>query len=367
MDPKVLRQLDRLVLYTVAYITIFMILSLVLPYILPFVLGFIVALITQPIINYITRKIKIKRGISSFIIVLLVFAISVAIITLAISGIINEVISLSSVVSSYINKLMQNWDNIANVFTSYFHSIDPEIIDSIKNNIKGLTSQIFSGSLTVAKFIVNFAINLVKSLPNIIMVFIFALISSIYFAIDIPRLKVKIFSAFSREQGSRVKKLLIQSNKMILNYFKTYLIMISISFVETLIGTNILHLKYSLIISLITAISDALPILGPGTVLIPLGIGYILYKSYVKGIGILILYLIITVVRQILEPRIVSSSLGIYPLAILAAIFIGLKVHGFIGMIFAIFYVIFYVVLSKTGLFSDSPDEGKLPEAELKK
>jgi len=93
-----------------------------------------------------------------------------------------------------------------------------------------------------------------------------------------------------------------------------------------------------------------MPVLGPGTVLIPTGTIFIISGDYIRGIGIYATYLVILVVRQILEPKVVSSSLGIYPLAVIIAIFVGLKAFGFIGMIFTLFLVVFYVVLQKVGV-----------------
>jgi len=72
--------------------------------------------------------------------------------------------------------------------------------------------------------------------------------------------------------------------------------------------------------------------------------------SFVKRFDRIILYILAVIIRQVIEPKIVSSSLGIYPLAIIIAIFIGLKAYGFIGMIFTVFLVVFYTVLQKVGV-----------------
>lgn len=350
MKNSIAVKLNKIALYTVAYIFIFLLLSLIMPYILPFLLGLIIALLAQRPINFLSKNLKLKRGLVGLLIVLLIFGGLVTIITFIIIGIVNELISLSTLLSNYIINLPSQGYNIGDIISSYYHSIDPSVIDAIK----GFTDKIFTGSFTAAKFVISLLLDLLKSLPGILMLILFTLIASIYIAIDLPRLKEKFFSLFSEEHGSSARNIIFQSNKMISNYFRAYMILISITFVETYIGTSILKFKYSLLLALATSISDALPVFGPGAVLIPTGIGYIITGSYVKGIGTLIIYLIITVVRQILEPRIVSSSLGVYPLAILAAIFIGLKAHGFTGMVFTVFYVIFYVVLDRVGLFSDN-------------
>jgi len=90
-----------------------------------------------------------------------------------------------------------------------------------------------------------------------------------------------------------------------------------------------------------------LPIFGIGAIYIPLIIIFFISSNYVAALGLLISYIVITIVRQIIEPKIVSSSLGINPVAVLASIFIGLKAYGLVGMLFCMFLVVFYNILKK--------------------
>lgn len=343
MDNDIIKKIDKIAIYTIVYSVVSILFYLSIPYILPFVLGVIIAFTAQPLINYITGRFKIKRGFVGAIVVILIFAGISAIIAFIITGTIGELMSLSTVLSKFIAEYKDKGYAIIDMALSYYHTIDPSII----NTIKSMANQIFSGSFALAMVIVNQLLDIVKSLPGFLMVILFTLLSSIYIAIDLPMLREKIFSIFTKENSSRIEDIIFQANKMLINYFKAYMILISIAFVETYVGASILGIKYSLLLAVVTSISDALPVFGPGTILIPTGLVYIISGNYVKGVGLLVIYLIITVVRQILEPKIVSSTLGIYPLAIIAAIFIGLKAHGFTGMIFTLFYVIFYVVLKK--------------------
>lgn len=346
MNDSIINKLDKIILYVVAYTVIFITFRLTMPYILPFVLGTIVALLAQPSINFITNRLKIKRGIVGIVVVLFFFAIICLILVAIVAKIVNELAALSTVLPGTLNKLVNYGYKYIDMAAIYYEMLDPAIVDSIK----GAANRVFSGSFTAAVFLVNMALNILKSLPGLLMLFLVTLLSSIYIAIDLPRIKAKFFSAFTKEDSSRAKIIILESNKMLGNYLKAYLFLISVTFIETLIGTSILKIKYGVLLSVVTSISDMLPILGPGTVLVPTGTIYIITGDYVRGIGIYILYLIILVVRQVIEPKVVSSSLGIYPLAIIMAIFIGIKAYGFTGMIFAVFLVVFYVVLQKVGV-----------------
>ena len=137
---------------------------------------------------------------------------------------------------------------------------------------------------------------------------------------------------------------------MTLGYAKAYSIVVFITFVEVLIGLSILKIEYALILSILCAIFDVLPIIGIIMIFIPL----VAYKLYIDQVGIavglIILFIFVIVVRQIIEPKILAHTLDIHPLLILAAIFIGLMVSGFAGMIYFISLMVAYKILVKVNV-----------------
>lgn len=346
MNENAIKMFNKIALYTVIYAAAFLLISLIMPYILPFVSGTIIAFAAQPVINFLTKKLKAKRSIIGLSVVIIIFAALFGIIALIIVNIVQELTSIAAYLPDFFSKSSGFIMGLIDKAAPYVASMDPDIVSSIKSS----ASKLFSGSFTAAVFIVNYIVHIMKSFPGILMLILFTLLSSVYVAIDMPVLKAKILSLLSAKDGSRVRVIFAETNKMLGNYIKAYLILITVTFIESYIGISILKIKYSLLISIIVGIADLLPILGPGTILIPMGLIFIFKAIYIKGAGILILYLVITIVRQVLEPKIVSSSLGIHPLAIIAAIFIGLKAYGFTGMIFTVFYVVFYDVLKRVGV-----------------
>ena len=114
---------------------------------------------------------------------------------------------------------------------------------------------------------------------------------------------------------------------------KGYAILMLMTFLELLAGFLILRVKYALLLSLLIAVVDILPVLGTGTVLIPWGIAGLILKNTALGIGILVLYAVITVIRNFAEPKIIGKQIGINPLFTLLSMFIGIKLLGFAGVI----------------------------------
>ena len=102
-------------------------------------------------------------------------------------------------------------------------------------------------------------------------------------------------------------------------------------------GFVLLGEEYAFLIALIAAVIDSLPIVGMGLVLFPLAIYGFMLGDVGYGIGVCALYLILTVSRQILEPRLLGAGMGIHPLVMLVAMYCGFQIIGVGGMLIAPF------------------------------
>ena len=106
-----------------------------------------------------------------------------------------------------------------------------------------------------------------------------------------------------------------------------------ITFLELLAGLYILRIKYAPLLAALISVIDILPVLGTGTVLVPWAAAELLARDTAAGIGLLVLYAVITVIRNFAEPKIIGKEMGINPLFTLLAMFIGLKLFGFAGIL----------------------------------
>jgi predicted PurR-regulated permease PerM len=122
----------------------------------------------------------------------------------------------------------------------------------------------------------------------------------------------------------------------------SYIVISAVCFCELLIGFLIIGINDAVLIALIIAVFDVLPILGSGAILIPWGIISILAGAPMTGVGLIVLWGIILIVKQIIEPKIVGSQIGLHPLVTIASLYIGLQLMGGLGLIVAPLYIITY-------------------------
>lgn len=115
-------------------------------------------------------------------------------------------------------------------------------------------------------------------------------------------------------------------------YVKSYSLIFFITFFELAIGFSLLRVQNAMLLGLLVAIFDILPILGTGGVLIPWALISAVLGDKAFALGVFTLYIIIIVVRNIIEPRIVGKQIGLHPLVTLVCMFVGLKFFGVIGL-----------------------------------
>ena len=136
----------------------------------------------------------------------------------------------------------------------------------------------------------------------------------------------------------------------LLRMLKAYLILLLITFLQLFLGFFLLDIEQPLLWATVLALLDFLPFIGTGLILIPWGIFELLTGRGALGAGLLILFAILTLVHNLMEPKLVSSSIGLHPLATLLAMYAGLRFFGFSGLLLAPVAVLFLRFLQEEGL-----------------
>lgn len=327
-----------ILIFTVLFILVYKTFS----YSLPFVIAFVIALFTKPIMKFLMIKCRLPRSLSALLSTLVVFTLFLTILTIVIYKISVESRQLLSTIPDF------NVQDLVGLYIGkvrvYFNHVDPSIIQKAQDQMAAIISNAFGIATNLLNKLISFAIGL----PILFLIIFVTLLSTYFFTKDMPDITGTIVSIFSDKQREKVCLIIYEITHMIGEYIKAYSFIITISFVEILIGFLFFKVKYALILSLLCWILEMIPILGIFVVFFPLIAIYYFSGNYFVALGLLILWVIVISVRQIIEPKIVSSSLGLHPLAVLTAIFIGLTAYGFLGMIYILSAMVFYKILHKS-------------------
>lgn len=345
--------LKGIIFYILAIIGIFLMLK-ILVFFIPFLLGFIIAEILEPIIRYLMRKINISRKTSSILVVFTFFIIIIALLLLGGVLVISETNNLLSNFNSYLN----NITDTINDFLKYINLNKLNLNSELKNIFQDtLIDFINSFAKGLREYLTKF-LSGITSLPKIFINIIITILATYFISSDKFYILDQMEYHFPKKWIAKVR----ENSKKITNslglYLKAEIILILISFVIVLVGLNIfyffgLNIKYPLLMAIIIGFIDSLPILGSGTIIIPWSIISFINKDIALGSCLIGLYLFTILVRQFVQPKIVSSNIGIHPIYTLTSMYAGYKFLGIIGLLVG---PIILIILKN--VFSEVIDKG---------
>lgn len=301
---------------------------------MPFLIAFIISLIMEPAIKKLMKKFNLTRKMSSIIIFILVFAIIVGSLIWGITVLASESSNLLSGLNLYVDKAYTQMQGMIENFDFDRFHFPKEVMNIIKNSSEEILYKI---STWISEFLTGL-LNFVTSLPGIIIYFVITILALYFICIDkiyiIDQMEHHLPKKWVNKIGNHFREI----TKSLGGYLKAEAILIMVSFVISIIGLYIyrfvgFNIKYPLLIALGIGFVDALPILGSGTVMVPWAILTAINGDLRLGIAIIVLWIIMSIIRQFLEPKIVSNKIGIHPIFTLIAMYTGFKVLGVIGML----------------------------------
>ncbi len=175
----------------------------------------------------------------------------------------------------------------------------------------------------------------VSFIPSALFYTLVTIISLIYFSLDLERINRTVKSLLPTSVSDWLTRFRKEAFAVILKYIRSYLFILLITFAVMLSGFLILRVRNSALVALVVALLDILPVIGVGTVLVPWSIFAFLSGNIGRGVGLLVLFLVNTVIRQFSEPKIVGKSLDLHPVLTLVSLYVGYALFGLLGLILA--------------------------------
>ena len=203
-----------------------------------------------------------------------------------------------------------------------------EMESVVKQILLKLGEFISDSSGSIIKAVSGYA----ASVPSVVVKIIVTVISSYFIAGDYDHIVGFIFGLLPELWKVKVTHVIEQTKNIVKIFLGSYSILMLITFIELTIGLSLLRVPYAVWVALAISIFDILPILGTGGILIPWAIIAAVIGEYRMAAGIAVLYLVVTAIRNTLEPRLVGKQIGLHPLATLISMFVGARLFGLIGL-----------------------------------
>ncbi|CAN7675750.1 sporulation integral membrane protein YtvI [Paenibacillus sp. LjRoot153] len=362
LNPRLVHQIFRGIWVAIILFLVAIAFYYIVPLIYPFIFGWIIALMLNPLVNFFQFKLKLPRWLSVSLSMLIFLGAMVTIITLLVANIVVELGSLADTIQLQINRWVEEFNVFINSVTfqqwiervNEFFENNPKYQETVNTNLSSTAGSIADVSKLVITYIFAALKAFLTSLPNIATITIIVMLATFFISKDWYGLIKRYKGIFSDMIVKTTKLIRTDLQKALFGYLRAQLILVSLTALVVIIGLLVLRVDYAITIGLLTGLADLMPYLGTGAVMVP----WILYVFFaqgniVLGIGLSVLYGVIVIARQIMEPKVLASSVGLDPLATLIAMFVGLKLFGLLGLIIGPVSLILITAFYRAKIFHD--------------
>lgn len=318
-----------------AFFAVWLAARLFLPLFSPFLLGLALALCAEPMVGFLHRKAHIPRPVSSGIGVSMAFALLSMLLLILCAFVVRELKTLAGILPD----LEQTAASGISTVRSWLLQLSSRTPQSIRPLLQENVNTLFSDGTALldktARYLLSFAGNLLSHIPDSALSLGTAVISGYMFSAKLPKIRRWLGKRIPKE---RLKHLLETGKRIknaILGWLTAEAKLMALTFALLTAGFLLLRIPNALLWAGVTALVDAFPILGTGTILLPWGLICFLQGNTALAVGILGIYALITLTRSALEPKLLGRHLGLDPLLTLIALYVGYKLWGIGGMLLA--------------------------------
>ena len=314
----------------------------VLGVVLPFILGWLVAAALQRPTVFLHKKTKIPKMALSVFFVVLILGITTLIIVAIIFAVIRNGGNIITKITAHRDKIGASlktlFEKIGAFAEKFGIDYDGGIPDFLQNAITSAASSLTS-------FFTGAAARFAAALPRALIFFAALVMSSIYFCAGYRSIADFILKKLPSRISSGVSAFKREFGAAMIKYLRSYSLIFLLTFGELFLGFSVIGIEGAVVFAALVALVDILPVLGAGAVLVPWAIIEFILGNTALGVSLAVLQVIIAIVRQIVEPRIVGRGIGLHPVVSLMSMYVGLRVFGILGMIGA---PLFFVIVKNT-------------------
>lgn len=350
---KYLKVLINLLIGLIVLLLFMFLIPRVIVFFMPFLIGWIIAMIANPLVRFFEVKLSIKRKASTAFVIIVVIGTIALLGYLVGNKLIDETIGLISSLPSMWNSLEEDFKAIGTNWDIFYNRLPEDIQQSligIGEDMDTYVAQLVGGIGTPT---VNAVGNFAKNIPSAIIGIIMCFLSAYFFTTDRAYVGHMYRSIVPKYIQDKWDLIFGSLRTAVGGYFKAQLKIECWIYLLLLIGLMLLKINYAVLIALGIAVLDFLPFFGTGAVMLPWAAVKFLSGDYKMTIGLLIIWGVGQLVRQIIQPKIVGDSIGMKPIPTLFLLFIGYKVASVIGMILAVPIGIILVNLNEAGVFDN--------------
>ncbi len=321
---------------------------------IPFLIAYIISIVVDPAIKFVNKKTSLSRKVSSIIVLVTIFSLIATLFVWGIVRLAGETTNLLGGLNIYLEKTI---DFVSNkVFEFDFSKF--KVSDDVINIFEDTTTDYLNMITKYLKDILTKVLNYITSLPNMFINIIITILATYFITSDKFYILDRMEHHLSKKMVGKIAKHAREITSSLGGYLRAEIILSIITFMVVLTGLNVFYLigmevDYPILMAIVIGFIDALPILGAGSVMLPWSLILFLNNNNSLAFSVIGLYIFIVVLKQLLEPKLVSNNIGIHPIFTLLSMYTGFKILGIFGLLLGPI-----VLIIIKNIFAETLDKG---------
>ncbi|MCD8180079.1 MAG: sporulation integral membrane protein YtvI [Firmicutes bacterium] len=318
---------------------------------LPFLLGYLFSMAVNPLADFLQRKLKIPRGLSAVLVIVLIVGILGGVLSFLIWKIIDEVRMLYTQFPQIYESVQSGLHSFGDKWSVVYDNLPVNVQEALSAIGEGISERAADFINTKSTPVVDYAGNFAKALPSVFIGIIVFILSS-YFMVSENKLVSRTVKKLCSDKFlNRLNMVKRELKKYLGGYLGAQVILMFIAFVIMFIGMSVLNIDYALLTALGIAVLDALPFFGSGLILWPWTVIEFINGEIKLGIGLIVIYVAVALTRHFTEPKLVSSRIGMNPILTLMSMYVGYKTLSIGGLILGPIILVLIISFYKAGVF----------------
>jgi len=337
--------IDRAAFFAIITFIVWLFFTRLFGFLAPFFFGLLIALIMEPLIRLMVIKFKWRRWVASIICLLLFLAVVSSLGIWVVSTLIRQITGFVASAPEHIAEIVPRIEATTAVWTLRLEELLPETwhFPDLQEVLVPAITSLFGGDL------LDQAMNVAVGVPNFLIAFILVLVSAYFFMVDRKLIYETVKKSTPPWLLGHMRETREGLSRAIGGFIRAQYILMTMVGIISIIGLLILRSEFALLLGLLFAALDFLPIVGPAIVIIPWALVSFIIGDPHMGIGLFVIYGVITITRQVLQPKILGDQMGAHPLASLMSIFIGFRVFGLLGFIIGPSLLMIFIAIKERG------------------
>ena len=331
---------------------------------MPFFVAFLISLLLKPAVTFFHDKVRLPRSVTGVILVVLFYLLLRALVIIIGVQLFAAAKSFFLTLPTlYTNSIVPWMNGIFVSLQEFAGHLSPDATTAYNVVSANVTTSIGETVVNISKQVVGWVTTFTLKAPKFLLQLLIMVIATIFLTVDFPKVQAFVMRQFSPRWRDLLHDARVQLGRTLWSYTRSYAMILAITFGEIALGLTIIGIDNAAGIAVAVAIFDILPVVGSGLILLPWTVFTFISGDLVTGIGLAILYIVVIVVRQIVEPKIVGDRVGLHPLVTLLSMVLGSYLFGGIGLLGLPITIALLHALNKEGaihlykLTDDAPED----------